>query len=513
MQDTNKKIPLDLKQTLPRQNKNKRWNIYAFFRFGSIFQWTLITLFVVTLPLILTLLYSVWSIQKYTNQGTLLIHTTNGVNNSKILVDELSDMDRLIQKYQIYGDQDPKIFSAYEKHHKAFIDISKKTYLNKPSKQFQQSFTLLKKMEQDLYDYYKKKTSAGEKLSKEDIKGYIALQLDAGDLVKYGDKQIDLQTASLSALAEQVEERVSLATWVAVVLALMLGPVLLYLTNRPMKRIERAIGKLGNEQFNKRITIEGPSDLRKIGEHLEWLRQKLNQLENNKQFFIKTISHELKTPLASLVEGADLLQDEVVGELNDEQHKIIELLQIANISLGGLIENLLEYQKATSTLAKINCSLFNINQLIENIFSDYQILLDKKKVSIEFEGETIDLVADRDKIKIIISNLFSNALKFSPDGGLINIKLDVIGEHLNLLIADQGPGIEKDQLPHIFTEFNQQETPEDWKIKGSGLGLSLVRAYVEAHHGRIKLLASNARYGGAHFLIMLPLTPRKIRNR
>lgn len=512
MQDT-KKIPVDLKQNLPRYNKNKRWNIYTFFRFGSIFQWTLTTLFVVTLPLILTLLYSVLSIQKYTVQGEQLFQTIHKVNNSKRLVDEIADMDRLIKKYQIFGDQDPEMFSDYEKHHKAFIDISKQTYLNTPPNKVKQPFTLLKKKEQDLYNYYEKKTSAGETLRKEDIKGYKALHLGVKDLVKYGDKQIDDQTTSLLALVKQVEKQVSLAAWVSVILALMLGPVLLYLTNRPMKRIERAIGKLGNEQLNKRIIIEGPSDLRKIGGHLEWLRQKLNQLENNKQFFIKTISHELKTPLASLVEGADLLQDEVVGELNDEQHKIIELLQIANISLSDLIENLLEYQKATSILSSMTPFLFNINDLIENICSDYQLLLDKKKISIEIEGKRIDLVADRDKIKIIISNLFSNALKFSPDGGLINIKLDVVGEHLNLLIADQGSGIEKDQLPHIFTEFYQQETPEDWKVKGSGLGLSLVRAYVGAHHGKIKLLAPNARYCGAHFLVILPLASKKTRNK
>ncbi|TXK95007.1 hypothetical protein BMR05_00870 [Methylococcaceae bacterium HT4] len=137
--------------------------------------------------------------------------------------------------------------------------------------------------------------------------------------------------------------------------------------------------------------------------------------------FIKTISHELKTPLATLMEGADLLQDEVVGELNAEQHKIIELLQIANIRLNSLIENLIEYQKATSTLLTMNYSSFNLNQLIQQICTDYQLLLDSKQINIEFEAKSIDFVADRDKMRIIISNLFSNALKFSPHGGLISI--------------------------------------------------------------------------------------------
>ncbi|GFO74288.1 two-component system, NtrC family, sensor histidine kinase GlrK [Bathymodiolus platifrons methanotrophic gill symbiont] len=97
------------------------------------------------------------------------------------------------------------------------------------------------------------------------------------------------------------------------------------------------------------------------------------------------------------MEGADLLQDEVVGELNAEQHKIIELLQIANIRLNSLIENLIEYQKATSTLLTMNYSSFNLNQLIQQICTDYQLLLDSKQINIEFEAKSIDFVADRDK--------------------------------------------------------------------------------------------------------------------
>ncbi|RLA16488.1 MAG: hypothetical protein DRQ62_16155 [Gammaproteobacteria bacterium] len=207
-----------------------------------------------------------------------------------------------------------------------------------------------------------------------------------------------------------------------------------------------------------------------------------------------------------------MLEDEVVGELNAEQHKIIELLQIANIRLNSLIENLIEYQKATSTLAKINLSRFRLNRLIEQICADYQLLLDSKQVTIEFEAKPIDFVADRDKIRIIISNLFSNALKFSPHGGKILIKLGITDNKLHLLIADQGPGIAKNHQPHIFTEFYKQPVPEDWKIKGSGLGLSLVKDYVGAHQGQISVLAANEHYCGANFLVILPLTAKEITN-
>ncbi len=268
-----------------------------------------------------------------------------------------------------------------------------------------------------------------------------------------------------------------------------------------------AINKLGNAQFSNRIHIAGPKDLRKIGKHLEWLRLKLIRLENSKQIFVKTISHELKTPLATLVEGTDLLQDELVGELNTEQHKIIELIQIANIRLNNLIENLLEYQKITSTQHKMAYSEVNMNQLVEFICKDYQLLLNSKNASITLEANPIIFLADRDKMRVIISNLFSNALKFSPENGQILIKIEVIGYTLHLLIADQGPGISKHQLPHIFTEFYKQSTPGSWKIKGSGLGLNLVKDYVAAHQGQIKLIAPSKIYSGANFLVLLPLTP------
>ena len=357
------------------------------------------------------------------------------------------------------------------------------------------------------------KDQGTEKLTTEDIKDYVRLREGVRELVAQGNRQIYIETESLSALAKQVRNQVTEYALVSVILALLLGLLLLYLINKPIKSIARAIHKLGNAQFNQRIYIDGPRDLREVGQHLEWLRQKLNQLENSKQFFIKTISHELKTPLATLMEGADLLQDEVVGELNAEQHKIIELVQIANIRLNSLIENLIEYQKATSTLADMNFSQFNLNQLIQHICVEHQLLLNSKDVSIDFAAKSIDLVADRDKIRIIISNLFSNALKFSPQGGQIQIKLDVINNKLQLLIADQGPGIAKSHKAHVFTEFYKQPVPENWKIKGSGLGLSLVRDYIEAHRGQIRLLApdkQDKQYCGAHFLVILPLAPKEI---
>jgi two-component system sensor histidine kinase GlrK len=503
----NQSESLNLKQILSNRRKHKRWHLFDFFRIGSIFQWTVAALLVVTLPLILTLLYSIQSIEKYTNQShTTLFQTLKASKHSQALLDNLLLMDRSIRQYKIL--EDPEIFKVYKEHHQTFKDNALLIgNYNLPENQLQ-LLTKLIHNETELYSHIvTKKNTFPDKFSSEDVKHYSQLRSDARHLVYLGNRQINIETTTLSELATLIRKQISYSALVSVLLALLLGLFLLYLINRPIKHIGMAINKLGNAQFSNRIHIAGPKDLRKIGKHLEWLRLKLIRLENSKQIFVKTISHELKTPLATLVEGTDLLQDELVGELNTEQHKIIELIQIANIRLNNLIENLLEYQKITSTQHKMAYSKVNMNQLVEFICKDYQLLLNSKNASITLEANPIIFLADRDKMRVIISNLFSNALKFSPDNGQILIKLEVIGYTLHILIADQGPGISKHQLPHIFTEFYKQSTPGSWKIKGSGLGLNLVKDYVAAHQGQIKLIAPDKIYSGANFLVLLPLTP------
>ena len=493
---------------------------FDFFRVGSIFQWTIAIFFLITLPLVITLIFSVRSIQDYTDHSHRTLFKTIEISKlNQDLLDSLLVIDRSIRQFQILEDHD--LFDDFKQHHLEFVNIASTTKAEVLPENLKLLLMTLSENEEKLYNQIKKKEpnkklkeevieeKNANKLTEEDIKGYFQLRATAQKLVTESNSQVRIETESLSELAKVVRKQVTNSALISVLLALTLGFLLLYLINKPIRNIKKAIYNLGHAQFDKRIFIKGPSDLRELGKHLEWLRIKLTQLENSKQFFIKTISHELKTPLATLTEGTELLQDEVVGELNREQHKIIELLQIANLRLNGLIENLLEYQKVTSTQAKINYSQFNLTHLIKQICKDYQLLLNSKQVNIEFEAKPVELIADRDKMRIIVSNLFSNALKFSPHGGQILILLNIIKNSLHILVADQGPGITKEQLPHIFTEFYKQETPKTWKIKGSGLGLNLVNEYVKAHHGFIKTLPPDARYCGAHFLIILPLNPNK----
>jgi two-component system sensor histidine kinase GlrK len=415
-------------------------------------------------------------------------------------------MDRSIQQYQVLHDED--IFNVYQEYHQDFI---KTAGLTEAYKQTNNQYALLAQLIQDeltLYHHVVNTHTLLEELTADDMHGYSLLRSTAKQLIKQGHQQIREESELLFKLAESTDKKVKYSAIISVFLACFVGFLLLFFINKPIRRVGRAIHQLGRTEFEKPIVIEGSKDLREIGDQLEWLRLKLIQLENSQQLFIKSISHELKTPLATLVEGVDLLRAEVVGELNAEQFKIIELLQIANIRLHGLIENLLEYQEITSTEAELNLFQFDIIQLIKQMYEDYQLLLKNKVVSLEAKEKSIDFIADQDKMKIVISNLLSNAIKFSPDGGRINIKLEVVGSDLCLLIEDQGVGISESQRFHIFNEFYKHSSSKKERIKGSGLGLHLVKYYVTAHHGQIELLPASEEYSGARFQLTLPQLPQ-----
>ncbi|TXL16101.1 hypothetical protein BMR05_00850 [Methylococcaceae bacterium HT4] len=274
------------KQPFLERSKSKRWQFRSVFQIGSIFQWTLVIFFVVTLPLILTLVYSVRSIQDYTDHShTALFQIVRISENNESLLKHLLVMDRSIRQYQILGEA--AIFAVFQSNHQEFVEIAARTSHFQIPEKIQKQLARLSQKELSLYNgILLIKDMDTEKLSTEDVKGYIQLRAGAQELVTLGNGQIYIETESLSALAILVRNQVTHAALVSVILALLLGLLLLYLINKPIKSIARAIHKLANAQYDHHIDIKGPRDIREVGQHLEWLRQKLNQLENSKQYFI-----------------------------------------------------------------------------------------------------------------------------------------------------------------------------------------------------------------------------------
>jgi two-component system sensor histidine kinase GlrK len=289
--------------------------------------------------------------------------------------------------------------------------------------------------------------------------------------------------------------------------SLILAAVFYFYVLRPLQAIDRAISDLGRGTFSQPIAIRGPADLAALGRQLEWLRTRLLEIAMERNRFLRHMSHELKTPLANIREGTDLLLDGAVGPLDDNQREVATILRDNAVRLQHLIENLLSYSAWQSSASKMDFSQFRLESLVGAVVDAQRLALAARNVTLDLQVADVQLVADRAKLKLVLDNLLSNALKFTPRGGTIHLHAYPAGRATIIDLADTGPGIPREERDKVFQAFYSGQTPQGGPIKGTGIGLSVVREFVQAHGGMIEIV--DGQFPGAHLRIRLPNQPRK----
>jgi two-component system sensor histidine kinase GlrK len=318
-----------------------------------------------------------------------------------------------------------------------------------------------------------------------------------------GNAQIDAELEELRARTETARRRLFLQSALLVPLTLVAILALTLSLARPLRQIDRAISELGRGTFSHAIDVAGPRDLERLGHQLEWLRQRLLDLAQERNRFLRHMSHELKTPLANIREGTELLMDGAVGELAGGQREVTAILRDNGIKLQRLIENLLSFSAWQSQSASLEISEFRLRPLVKQVLENQQLTLLSQRVRLDVGVEDLALAADRGKVRLIVENLLSNAVKYSPKGGAIHLHARRAGAQWQLDVADTGPGIPPDERTRIFDAFYTGRTAPGGHVKGTGIGLSVVLEFVNAHGGTIEMI--DGEHPGAHFRIRMPL--------
>ena len=311
----------------------------------------------------------------------------------------------------------------------------------------------------------------------------------------------------LEASRQQLAQQVAAAIVLAVAMAIGFG---IWFT-RPLKRLENAIVGLGENRFDDVIDIPGPADLALVGQRLNWLRLRLVELDADKSRFLRHLSHELKTPLASLREGVSLLEDGVAGTLSHDQREIAQILQHNTSLLQRHIEDLLRFNTAAFEARQLHRAPTDLLGLVQAQVEAQQLQWRALSLSVSVTGPATRVVLDAEKISTAIANLLSNAIRYSPPNASITFALRTEPGWVCLDVQDQGPGVADADLDRIFEPFYRGERqphhtqgPNARRQEGSGIGLSIVHEYAAAHGGRITYLAPLADQAGAHFRLELP---------
>lgn len=277
-----------------------------------------------------------------------------------------------------------------------------------------------------------------------------------------------------------------------------------FMVLRPIYQLSNAIQRMGGGDWRTPINISGSNEMVLLGKNLEWMQQQLLTLEAQKHTFLQQITHELKTPLAAIMEAGSLLADEVPGPLNPSQRQVLSILQDNANSLQTLIQQMLDYNSVLKDHAQ-QVKSTDIKRLFNDKLQDLKGLAEARNVKLVLQGESLNLVVDIVRVSMIIRNLVSNAVQLTPSGKNILVNWGCDQHYWWFQVIDEGPGVRLEERDRLFEPFYQGGATKQGSLKGSGIGLAIVKECTEFLNGEV--MVENVKNKGAAFTVRLPLLP------
>jgi two-component system sensor histidine kinase GlrK len=454
----------------------------------------------VALPLVFALVNNAVSVDRLANRSQNAVYrAVQATQSGRRLAQQLTALERTARQIVILDDR--SLLDTYAANRRQF-EQAVAEYTNLPLDAGQKR--ALEDIVRGEAAVFTALSGAGPKSPEAGtaVERFMGLSEQAQALVARSNAQIDREVEAMRGTADRAQRITfwQLLALVPVVVFLVIGFSILI--TRPIRQIDAAIRRLGGGQLRVPVAVNGPQDLEQLGERLEWMRRELLDVEQQKNRFLRQVSHELKTPLTALREGAELLSEEAVGKLTPEQREIAEILRHNSVQLQKLIEDLLSFGASQFRKVTVDLGPVDIREVIGRVAEDQRLTIRARGLTLDIAAADVMIPADSEKLRVVLDNLLSNAVKFSPPGGVIGVAARFDGDALELDVTDQGPGIPPEERARIFDPFYQGSQAGAGPVSGTGIGLSVVKEYVFAHGGSVEVVDSRQ---GAHLRIRLPL--------
>jgi two-component system sensor histidine kinase GlrK len=460
----------------------------------------LLGLVLAALPLAVAVLNAAVQMRSLASTGQeLVLRGIDATRYSQVLLSSIASMERTARLYQVLGDR--KLLDAYAQTDRRLTATREQLRRQLVGDDARASLDSVASIQAQLL-LGLRRTPPGTREFAQLLRQFDALNRVAGSIADGGNRQLEAELQSLRTGADAARRRLIVQSSLLIPLTLVVVLLVTYWLGRPLREIDRAISELGRGTFDNPIAVRGPEDLERLGRQLEWLRVRLLDLAQERNRFLRHMSHELKTPLANIREGADLLMDGAVGELDSNQREVLAILRDNGIKLQRLIENLLSFSAWQSQSLGVELSEFKLRPLVKQVLENQQLTLLSQRVRLDMRVEDVTLYADRGKLRLVLENLLSNAIKYSPREGEIHVVARAEGDELVLDVADSGEGIAAEDRAHIFEAFYTGR-PSESSVKGTGIGLSVVMEFVSAQGGTVEIV--DGEFPGAHFRLRMPL--------
>ena len=485
----------------------KKWGIKTILNFSGIRQFsikslTLIGFSLVVLPLTFALLYGANQVNKLSQQGSsAIINVAELVKINRQLSIEMNKLQRFASQYVVLEDQGLYVQFIQQKSKLTNIIttemvIYQDDQLNQLS---QQLLTEIKQLNLHQSHLENPKTNSLDLLQD----AFKALSSVGQSINFRSNELINLHAQNMKNSADSLRTTM-LNSLLSIPLTIVIAGVFILLIIRPLRQLSTKIYRLEQGHFQQKITFSGSKEIKEIADALELMRARLHALELQKSSFIRHISHELKTPLAAIREGTELLYDNSVGALNDDQQEITNILKVSVSRLQNLIEDLLDFNIVLDSTSLQDAEKSQLTPIIEQSISGRKLDIQSKQLSVASDLSPLIVQTNIKQLSVILDNILSNAIKYSPQGGKISIQSYLDNHEIILKITDQGPGINPSVQQQVFDAFYQGTPPNDSNIKSSGLGLTIVKELLMRLSGDIELTSLTAPKHGLIVTLRFP---------
>ena len=312
-----------------------------------------------------------------------------------------------------------------------------------------------------------------------------------------------------SVLAAQAEAaRLERRTWTGVLIALGAALVLglagsawiAYRLTRSLRLLSAATQQVGAGAFDQPLRIRGRDEVADLTAAFNVMTERLRRVDEMKEEFFATISHELRSPLTSVREAATLLSEAVPGPINAKQHRLVNIVSASSDRLLRLVNQILELSRLRAGMQPIRRERVDLDRVVERAVEELRSRADEAGVTFESErvGSAFVVTGDEDRLMQVVVNLVANAIRFTPRDGRVVVRLVDAGAEVEVQVEDTGRGIPAPALPYIFEWYRQAHQDPG----GTGLGLAIVRSAAEAHGGRITVESHEGK--GSRFSVLIP---------
>ena len=323
-------------------------------------------------------------------------------------------------------------------------------------------------------------------------------------------KADDLIAENASASASSRNLVIGVATG-ALVLALLLGLVLSWSVIGPIQRIDARLATIAAGDFSGHVDVSNRDELgalaanvNRMNDELDRLYDELETTSRHKSEFLASMSHELRTPLNAIIGFSQVLRERMFGELNEKQEEYLDDILVSAYHLLSLINDVLDLSKVEAGQIELEIARFSLRDALESgvVMVRERATVEGVRVELSADPEIDPVEGDERRIRQVVFNLLANAVKFTPEGGAVDVSAARRNGEVWVSVSDTGPGVAPEDRERIFEEFQQTDVGVGVG-EGTGLGLALSKRLVELHGGRIWV---DSEVGaGSTFVFTLPV--------